>query len=77
MTMGGATTTQQQAYGEPWYWDNRYANESGPFDWYQKYQSLAPIINLYVPRHLHRVLVVGCGNSGTLPIPPHFRSLSY
>ncbi|XP_050372199.1 uncharacterized protein LOC126790106 [Argentina anserina] len=65
MTMGGATTTQQQqqAYGEPWYWDNRYANESGPFDWYQKYQSLAPIINLYVPRHLRCVLVVGCGNS--------------
>ncbi|KAM5568592.1 hypothetical protein ABKV19_016241 [Rosa sericea] len=64
MTMGGATTTtttQQQAYGEPWYWDNRYANESGAFDWYQKYQSLAPIINLYVPRH--RILVVGCGNS--------------
>ncbi|CAB4262456.1 unnamed protein product [Prunus armeniaca] len=63
MTMGTTTT---QAYGEPWYWDNRYANESGPFDWYQKYQSLAPLINLYVPRHSnqhHRILVVGCGNS--------------
>ncbi|BFG14840.1 hypothetical protein CerSpe_011140 [Prunus speciosa] len=64
MTMGTTTTTQ--AYGESWYWDNRYANESGPFDWYQKYQSLAPLINLYVPRHPnrhHRILVVGCGNS--------------
>lgn len=64
MTMG--TTTQ--AYGESRYWDNRYANESGSFDWYQKYQSLAPLINLYVPRHPNqhnRILVVGCGNSGT------------
>ncbi|KAB2625116.1 methyltransferase-like protein 13 [Pyrus ussuriensis x Pyrus communis] len=62
MTMG--TTTQ--AYGESRYWDNRYANESGSFDWYQKYQSLAPLINLYVPRHPNqhnRILVVGCGNS--------------
>ncbi|XP_057992426.1 LOW QUALITY PROTEIN: uncharacterized protein LOC110632912 [Hevea brasiliensis] len=60
MTMGTST----QAYGEPWYWDNRYANESGPFDWYQKYDSLAPLINLYAPRyHRPRILVVGCGNS--------------
>ncbi|KAM2018714.1 hypothetical protein ACFX1T_021619 [Malus domestica] len=62
MTMG--TTTQ--AYGESRYWDNRYANESESFDWYQKYQSLAPLINLYVPRHPNqhnRILVVGCGNS--------------
>lgn len=64
--MGTSTT---QAYGEAWYWDKRYANESGPFDWYQKYPSLAPLIRLYVPRlpdhhHRHpRVLVVGCGNS--------------
>lgn len=63
MTMGTST----QAYGEPWYWDNRYANESGPFDWYQKYASLAPLVNLYTPRHNHpRILVVGCGNSGAL-----------
>ncbi|KDP27990.1 hypothetical protein JCGZ_19070 [Jatropha curcas] len=59
-----ATGTLTQAYGEPSYWDNRYANESAPFDWYQKYASLAPVINLYIPRHLNpRVLVIGCGNS--------------
>lgn len=56
-TLGGT-----QAYGEPSYWDDRYKNESGPFDWYQKYPSLAPLINLYIPRH-HRILVVGCGNA--------------
>ncbi|CAL0334918.1 unnamed protein product [Lupinus luteus] len=56
------TTAGSQAYGEPWYWDNRYSNEPNPFDWYQKYPTLAPIINLYVPRSLH-ILVVGSGNS--------------
>ncbi|XP_028767378.1 EEF1A lysine methyltransferase 4-like [Neltuma alba] len=56
------TASATQAYGETWYWDNRYSNEPGPFDWYQKYQTLAPIMNLYVPRK-HRILVVGCGNS--------------
>uniref|UniRef100_A0A5B7BKG8 Methyltransferase type 11 domain-containing protein n=1 Tax=Davidia involucrata TaxID=16924 RepID=A0A5B7BKG8_DAVIN len=60
MTLGTMTTTQ--AYGEPSYWDNRYANEAGPFDWYQKYPSLAPLLHLYITPH-HRVLVVGCGNS--------------
>ncbi|KAM7279536.1 hypothetical protein ACFE04_006670 [Oxalis oulophora] len=72
------TVTTTQAYGESWYWDNRYAKESGPFDWYQKYHALAPLINLYVPpmhnKNNHnnnstssstspQILVVGCGNS--------------
>ncbi|XP_030539835.1 EEF1A lysine methyltransferase 4 [Rhodamnia argentea] len=60
--MGTTTATATQAYGEPWYWDKRYETDSGPFDWYQKYRSLAPLVNLYVPRG-DRVLVVGCGNS--------------
>lgn len=59
-----AMAAATQAYGEPWYWDKRYESDSGPFDWYQKYGSLAPLVNLYVP-HEDRVLVVGCGNSGT------------
>uniref|UniRef100_A0A2P2JI86 Methyltransferase domain-containing protein n=1 Tax=Rhizophora mucronata TaxID=61149 RepID=A0A2P2JI86_RHIMU len=66
MTSAAATTTtvSTQAYGEAWYWDDRYTNEPGPFDWYQKYPSLAPLLNLYVPCRLRpRVLVVGCGNS--------------
>ncbi|KAK8623961.1 hypothetical protein V6N13_065320 [Hibiscus sabdariffa] len=57
------TPPSSQAYGEPWYWDNRYAHESAPFDWYQKYPALAPLIHLYVPHRHQRVLVVGCGNS--------------
>lgn len=56
-------TSPTQAYGEQWYWDNRYSNESGPFDWYQKYPALAPLIRLYVPHNHQRILMVGCGNS--------------
>ncbi|KAH6808566.1 S-adenosyl-L-methionine-dependent methyltransferases superfamily protein [Perilla frutescens var. frutescens] len=52
-----------QAYGEAWYWDNRYAQDPSTFDWYQKYSSLAPLIRLYLPHHHHPILVVGCGNS--------------
>ncbi|XP_010465787.1 PREDICTED: methyltransferase-like protein 13 isoform X3 [Camelina sativa] len=58
-----SSETPTQSYSEKWYWDDRYTNESEPFDWYQKYPSLAPLINLYVPHRNQRVLVVGCGNS--------------
>ncbi|KAI3977285.1 hypothetical protein MKX01_030911 [Papaver californicum] len=58
MTLG--TTTQ--AYGEPSYWDNRYTQDPGPFDWYQKYPALSPLLHLYVPQH-NRLLVIGCGNA--------------
>ncbi|KAL6646203.1 hypothetical protein ACP70R_017811 [Stipagrostis hirtigluma subsp. patula] len=60
MTGGGAAASQ--AYGEAWYWDERYRKEAGPFDWYQKYPALAPLLRLYVAPH-HRLLLVGCGNS--------------
>lgn len=58
-----ATSSSTQAYGEAWYWDNRYTQDPSTFDWYQKYSSLAPLIRLYLPPH-HPILVVGCGNSG-------------
>lgn len=60
MTLGGASG---HAYGEASYWDNRYRQDPGPFDWYQKYVALAPLFDLYLQRH-NRVLLVGCGNSG-------------
>ena len=60
----GTCSSSTQAYGEAWYWDTRYSNESSSFDWYQKYPSLAPLIHLYIPHRHHPVLVVGCGNSG-------------
>ncbi|CAN6469896.1 unnamed protein product [Victoria cruziana] len=57
MTFGGT-----QAYGEPSYWDKRYSQDPGPFDWYQKYATLAPLFNLYIHRS-HSILIVGCGNA--------------
>ncbi|KAI3920527.1 hypothetical protein MKX01_000866 [Papaver californicum] len=54
------TTTQE--YGEPSYWDNRYTQDPEPFDWYQKYPALSPLLHLYVPQH-NRLLVIGCGNA--------------
>ncbi|XP_044442304.1 EEF1A lysine methyltransferase 4 isoform X1 [Triticum aestivum] len=56
------TGAASQAYGEAWYWDERYRKEPGPFDWYQKYPALAPLLRLYVRPH-QRLLLVGCGNS--------------
>ncbi|GJN15695.1 hypothetical protein PR202_gb02631 [Eleusine coracana subsp. coracana] len=60
--MTGAGAAASQAYGEAWYWDERYRKEAGPFDWYQKYPALAPLLRLYVAPH-QRLLLVGCGNS--------------
>uniref|UniRef100_A0A1D1YMH8 Endothelin-converting enzyme 2 n=1 Tax=Anthurium amnicola TaxID=1678845 RepID=A0A1D1YMH8_9ARAE len=62
MTLGGAAATATHAYGEASYWDQRYRQDAGPFDWYQKYGPLAPLLDLYLRRR-HRALLVGCGNS--------------
>lgn len=62
------TSSTKQAYGEAWYWDNRYSQDPGPFDWYQKYPALSPLLDLYLLRY-NRVLLVGCGNSGKSQIP--------
>ncbi|EPS69326.1 hypothetical protein M569_05441, partial [Genlisea aurea] len=66
MVIGEETSSvafMAQAYGEVWYWENRYAQDPVAFDWYQKYPFLAPVIHLYIPRS-QPILVVGCGNSG-------------
>jgi hypothetical protein len=60
---GAMTGAAPQAYGEAWYWDERYRKEAGPFDWYQRYPALAPLLGVYVARR-QRLLLVGCGNSG-------------
>eukprot|EP01018_Ginkgo_biloba_P009471 Gb_36281 [translate_table: standard] len=57
MTLGNP-----QAYGDASYWDNRYKQDNGSFDWYQQYSGLAPLLRLYVSKH-HRILMVGCGNA--------------
>ncbi|KAL2897573.1 EEF1A lysine methyltransferase 4 [Bienertia sinuspersici] len=49
-------------YGDAWYWDARYIQESGSFDWYQRYSALRPFVRKFIPTS-SRVLMVGCGNA--------------
>ncbi|OVA04015.1 Methyltransferase type 11 [Macleaya cordata] len=49
-------------YGDATYWDARYVQEAGPFDWYQRYSSLRPFFRKFVPSSA-RILMVGCGNA--------------
>lgn len=62
-------------YGDAHYWDARYIQEGGSFDWYQRYSNLKPFL-----RHCFSlsstILMVGCGNAGNnLPFSnSHFRT---
>ncbi|XP_057513297.1 uncharacterized protein LOC130795286 [Actinidia eriantha] len=49
-------------YGDALYWDARYIQEGGSFDWYQRYSALRPFVRKYLPTS-SRVLMVGCGNA--------------
>ncbi|KAL9424357.1 hypothetical protein AB3S75_036275 [Citrus x aurantiifolia] len=49
-------------YGDALYWNARYVQEGGSFDWYQRYSALRPFVRKYVPTS-SRVLMVGCGNA--------------
>ncbi|XAR63483.1 Endothelin-converting enzyme 1 [Bertholletia excelsa] len=49
-------------YGDALYWDARYLQEGGSFDWYQRYAALRPFVRKYIPT-CSRILVVGCGNA--------------
>jgi len=61
MTLKGKAVPQ--AYGDETYWDTRYSQDVGSFDWYQRYAGMAPLINMYLPKE-GNVLMVGCGNAG-------------
>ncbi|XP_052295953.1 uncharacterized protein LOC102611693 isoform X3 [Citrus sinensis] len=49
-------------YGDALYWNARYVQEGGSFDWYQRYSALRPFVRKYIPTS-SRVLMVGCGNA--------------
>lgn len=50
-------------YGDPKYWDRRYAQSAGQmFDWLESYESLKPLISQYM-RPEDKILIIGCGNS--------------
>ncbi|KAI4323463.1 hypothetical protein L6164_023065 [Bauhinia variegata] len=50
------------SYGDAYYWDARYIQEGGSFDWYQRYAALRPFVRKYISPS-SRVLMVGCGNA--------------
>lgn len=52
-------------YGKVQFWDDRYAGEAEPFEWYYGYEFFRDTINEYIPQN-RRVLVAGCGNSNML-----------
>ncbi|KAG2668755.1 hypothetical protein I3843_14G005900 [Carya illinoinensis] len=37
-------------YGDARYWDARYVQEGGSFDWYQRYTALRPFVRKYIPQ---------------------------
>lgn len=49
------------AYHDEEYWNNRYTSQPEPFDWYQSYKELKPLLNLYLPKD-QIVFNAGCGN---------------
>jgi ubiquinone/menaquinone biosynthesis C-methylase UbiE len=50
------------AYSDKAYWDNRYEREPDPFDWYQPWSRLKPLVLPHIPGRTS-ALDVGCGNS--------------
>ncbi|XP_048426251.1 eEF1A lysine and N-terminal methyltransferase homolog isoform X2 [Pyrus x bretschneideri] len=50
-------------YSDALYWDARYVQEGGSFDWYQRYSSLCPFVRHFIPISSSD-LMVGCGNAG-------------
>lgn len=50
-------------YGDPTYWDDRYAKNAGSmFDWLEDYNSLKAILSQYLKPE-YKILVIGCGNA--------------
>ncbi|KAL6981070.1 hypothetical protein U1Q18_022701 [Sarracenia purpurea var. burkii] len=56
------STCNTYNYGDAHYWDARYIQEGGSFDWYQRYDALRPFVRNHIPTS-SRVLMVGCGNA--------------
>mmetsp|Transcript_3275 Transcript_3275/g.3238 ORF Transcript_3275/g.3238 Transcript_3275/m.3238 type:complete len:222 (+) Transcript_3275:17-682(+) len=51
-------------YGNPSYWDERYAANDEPFDWYQDYSTLKDYLSKIIsPSLSQEILIPGCGSS--------------
>ena len=54
-------------YANPDFWDARFRETEGLFDWYATYEELSDTFEEFCPVKSYgerRLLVVGCGNSG-------------
>lgn len=54
-------------YGKEAYWDNRYAKESGAFDWLFSWDDVCYLIDQLLPNKDVQVLMIGCGNAPFSP----------
>lgn len=59
---GGSHIAAMSSYHLPEYWNQRYQQDTEPFEWYQKYEDIKSKIRPYI-KDESKVLVVGCGNS--------------
>lgn len=52
-------------YADQGYWDQRYSEETGLFDWYQRFDTVFPLLQdiLKERSSFHQILHLGCGNS--------------
>lgn len=57
----GGKAAKVLAYHDEEYWNNRYIKNPEPFDWYQSYKELKPLLELYLPKD-QIVFNAGCGN---------------
>mmetsp|Transcript_7102 Transcript_7102/g.10465 ORF Transcript_7102/g.10465 Transcript_7102/m.10465 type:complete len:200 (+) Transcript_7102:57-656(+) len=49
-------------YATKAYWNHRYQTEQEPFEWFQRYDAIKPILLNHIDEE-SKVLQVGCGNS--------------
>lgn len=50
-------------YSQSSYWNERYARDPTPFEWFQDSTALLPLLSRYVSSRSTRVLILGCGTS--------------
>jgi SAM-dependent methyltransferase len=55
------------SYGDLAYWEQRYAEDSKVFEWYQDSEAMLPAIKNYFEGEGLHVLVIGTGNSDCAP----------
>ena len=54
---------EREEYAKAKFWDDRYVEKGGFFDWYAELPELEPVFAEYGLTHEDRILMVGCGNS--------------